>query len=187
LAAVILSAQAMGMIQPSLVTSRLELRPATPQDLVSLHALWSRPEVRRFLFDGEQVSMELAESVLASAVECAPLGCGLWLVYLKGSSELLGCVGLIPTTTAAELEPALAGLLEVLAAFAPAHRYSGYAHEALSEVVAHAFDTLEQLTVAAVNDVPNAASERMLRRLGFEFLSEVQGPKHRLRTYTLQR
>lgn len=175
------------MNQPPLHTSRLTLQPATSDDLISLHALWSQPEVRRFLFDDEPVSIELAEAVLRSAVAHAASGYGLWVVRLKSASEPLGCVGLMPTTTAAEHEPALAGMLEPLAAFAAAHWHKGYAHEALSALLAHAFDTLKQPALAAVNDVPNEASERMLKRLGFEFLSEVQGPKYRLRTYTLQR
>jgi ribosomal-protein-alanine N-acetyltransferase len=178
---------AMNTPQPRLRTKRLTLRPATSGDLTQLHALWSLPDVRRFLFDDQDVSLELATSVLGACLECSPSGYGLWLVHLAEGSELLGCVGLLPTQTAVEHEPALAGLLEAIASFAPIHWHRGYAHEALVAVVHHAFTTLEQSTLAAVNDVPNVASERMLRRLGFGVLSEVQGPKLPLRTYTLQR
>jgi len=152
-----------------------------------MHALWSLPEVRRFLFDDTDVPLELAQSILDSCLACAPSGHGLWLVHGKESRELLGCVGLMPATTAAEHEPALAGTLEVLAALAPAHWHRGYAREALSAVLTHAFDALDLPMLSAVNDVPNVASERMLRALGFQLLSEVQGPKYPLRTYTLRR
>jgi hypothetical protein len=37
--------------------------------------------------------------------------------------------------------------------------------------------------VAGVTDVPNIASDRMLRRAGFTVLSECAGPRHPLRTY----
>ena len=175
------------MNQPQLHTLRLTLRPAVSQDLVRLHALWSQPEVRRFLFDDQNVSLELAQSVLDSSIECSSAGYGLWLVHAKERDELLlGCVGLVPTMTA-EYEPALAGLLEVLAAFDVSHWHKGYAREALSAVLEHAFRVLELPVVAAVNDVPNIASERMLNALGFQVLSEVQGPKFRVRTYTLDR
>lgn len=175
------------MKQPSLLTARLSLRPAASNDLVRLRAIWSEPGVRRFLFDDSEVSRKLAKSVLAACLECAELGHGLWLVYSKDQGELLGCVGLVPVKAAAEFEPALAGQLEVLASFSSAHWHRGYAREALSAVLTHAFGALELSTVAAVNDVPNVASERMLRALGFEALSEVPGPKHSMRTYTLQR
>ena len=155
-----------------------------------LHALWSQPEVRRFLFDDQDVSLELAETVLDSSIECSSAGYGLWLVHGKEHDEhdelLLGCVGLVPTMTA-KYEPALAGLLEVLAAFEVSHWHKGYAREALSVVLEHAFRVLELPMVAAVNDVPNIASERMLNALGFQVLSEVLGPKFPLRTYTLER
>ena len=175
------------MNQPSLYTSRLTLGPAGSQDLEQLHALWSQPEVRRFLFDDQDVSLELAQSVLDSCLKCAVSGYGLWLVHPKDDRELLGCVGLVPTTTAAEHEPALSGLLESVASLEAAHWHKGYAREALAAVLTHAFNALELPKVAAVNDVPNVASERMLNALGFQVLSEVQGPRHRMRTYTLER
>jgi len=175
------------MTQPPLHSTRLTLQPAELNDVIPLQTLWNQPEVRRYLFDDEDVSVELAKSVLDSALACAPSGYGLWLVYSKNQSELLGCVGLMPTTVATEYEPALANLLEPLAAFAPVHWHKGYAHEALAEVLTYAFETLEKSCLCAVNDVPNIASERMLIKLGFNILSEVQGPKYQLRTYQLKR
>jgi RimJ/RimL family protein N-acetyltransferase len=61
----------------------------------------------------------------------------------------------------------------------------GYANEALTALLDYAFGELRQTTVAAVNDLPNTASERMLLRLGFVPRCEVQGPRCRLRTYRL--
>ena len=37
--------------------------------------------------------------------------------------------------------------------------------------------------LAGVTDAPNAASDRMLRAVGFRVLGEVPGPRHALRTY----
>jgi RimJ/RimL family protein N-acetyltransferase len=53
-------------------------------------------------------------------------------------------------------------------------------------VVGYAFDDLTQNRLAAVNDVPNLSSERMLRRVGFVLHNEVQGPKYSMRTYLLK-
>ena len=175
------------MNQSLLHTKRLILQPARSSDVNVLQFLWSQPEVRRFLFDDQEVSYELAERVLSSALECAPNGYGMWLVYLQNQTELLGCVGLMPATTAAEYEPALDGLLEPLAAFSAVHWHKGYAGESLTKVLDYAFNSLDQSRLCAVNDVPNKASERMLKKLGFDALSEVQGPIDRLRTYQLQR
>jgi [ribosomal protein S5]-alanine N-acetyltransferase len=72
-----------------------------------------------------------------------------------------------------------------LAALAPERWGQGYATEALRSILAYAFNTLAQQQLAAANDLPNVASERMLMRLGFTQHSEVQGPKYPLRTYLL--
>lgn len=118
------------MNQPSLSTPRLELRPADSRDIDRLHALWSQPQVRRFLFDDPDVPLRLAQAILDSCLACSASGYGLWLVHHKESRELLGCVGLMPATTAAEHEPALAGTLEILAALDAAQWHKGYAREA---------------------------------------------------------
>jgi len=56
-----------------------------------------------------------------------------------------------------------------------------------SPSLGYSFDALGLAAVAAVNDVPNVASEKMLLKAGFRSLSEVEGPKYRLRTYILER
>src|SRR5690606_2215540 len=99
---------------------------------------------------------------------------------------VMGCVGLLPTAAAAEHEPALAGLLEPFAVLAPGHRHKGYAFEALTALLTHAFGTLGQAALGAVNSVPNEASARLLERLGFSAVRDVPGPRFPLRTYTLR-
>jgi RimJ/RimL family protein N-acetyltransferase len=96
---------------------------------------------------------------------------------------VVGCAGLLPVTTAAESEPRLAGLVEPLVALRPEAWGRGLAAEALGALQHHAADALGLARLAGVTDVPNAASDRMLRRAGFRPLGECDGPAHRLRTY----
>lgn len=178
----------MRTAQPILSTPRLRLVPAAPGDLAWLHELWSEPSVREFLFDGRPVDRELAERVLNDCLGRSDAGQGLWLVHLvdePDQPEPVGFLGLSPTTVVAEADPSLAGLLEPAVALAPRWRHRGLALEALRALLAHAFDTLQLPCLAAANDVPNAASERMLLAAGFHVQREVPGPKYRLRTYTL--
>jgi ribosomal-protein-alanine N-acetyltransferase len=174
-------------LQPGFVTARLYLRPATADDLDALHALWSDREVRRYLFDGQPVSRERAEEVLAAHLPEAAEGLGLWLVLGREDGRFIGCAGLYPASLVVEFEPALAGLLEALAALAPSAWGRGYAHEALTALIDYAFGDLAQTRVAGVNDAPNVASERMLRGLGFELLRETPGPHYRQRSHVLTR
>ena len=174
-------------MQPPLSSSRLALRPAQIEDFPYLHGLWSESLVRRYLFDDRYVSLELARSVLATCLEGRERGTGLWIVQGAGGSARLGCIGLNPTAMVAEAEPRLAGLLEPVVALHPSHWRQGYAVEALGSVLRYAFETLDQERLAGATDVPNLASARMLERLGFVALSEVQGPRYLLRTYLLRR
>jgi RimJ/RimL family protein N-acetyltransferase len=59
------------------------------------------------------------------------------------------------------------------------------AGEALGRLIVHALDTLGLAELAGVCDVPNLASDRMLKRLGFVSQLECAGPRHRIRTYRL--
>lgn len=88
---------------------------------------------------------------------------------------------------AAQYDPTLHGLVEPVAAFVPAVWGHGYANEALRAVLSYGFATLGLAMVAGVNDVPNEASDRMLRRLGFDFVRECGGPYYRARVYRLER
>ena len=172
---------------PVLETPRLRLRGAQHDDLIFLQEHWNNPLVRRYLFDDKPVDEALAGLVLNDCLECVPKGYGLWLLADKESQHLIGSAALLPTSVAAEYEPALRGMLEPMVSLAPSRWGNGLATEALSALLDHAFAQLVVPSVAAVNDVPNVASERMLLRVGFSAFSEVNGPKHRLRTYLLER
>lgn len=178
-------------MHPTLLTPRLALRPARPDDVDLLWRLWTAPAVRRYLWDDRTIEREEAAATLADCLALAPEGLGLWILERPGVAGsappdeivTVGCAGLLPVTTAAEFEPRLAGLVEPLVALAPEAWGRGYAGEALAALLVHAESTCGLTRLAAVTDVPNAASDRMLRRAGFTVLGEVAGPRYRLRTY----
>jgi RimJ/RimL family protein N-acetyltransferase len=169
---------------PEFTAQRLRLRPATREDLDVLWLIWADPEVRRYLFDDVPVTRQRATEVLADCLGLAD-GCGLWTVQCRDATPIIGCVGLMPVTTAAQYDPSLAGAVEPLAAFAPAEWHRGYAMESLAILVAYGFRALGLSRLVAVTDVPNVASDKLVRRLGFRVTGECDGPRYRLRTYVL--
>lgn len=177
----------MASTLPVLDTQRLRLTGATRNDLLALQQHWDEPLVRRYLFDDMPVDATLAARVLGQCLEAAPRGLGLWLATEKTSKAFLGCIALTPTSVAAEYEPQLAGLVEPMVSLAPGRWGEGFATEGLAAILAYAFETLSLSALAAVNDVPNAASERTLLNVGFSLQSEVDGPRCRLRIYRLER
>lgn len=173
------------MTLPALSTTRLALAPATRGDVEALWAIWRDPDVRRYLFDDTPVTRERAVEVFDSCLALVPEGLGLWTVCRRGAAPVIGCVGLLRVTSIADYDPRLAGAVEPLAAFTPSVWGNGYAHEALAAALAYGFGSLGLAKMAAVTDVPNDASDRMVRRAGFHISGECDGPKYRLRTYTL--
>lgn len=172
---------------PALTTDRLLLRPADASDIDVLWRLWTDPEVRRYLWDDRLITREEAAATLAKCSRVNERGLGMWVLRLREAEASvaapLGCAALLPVSTAAIFEPRLAGLVEPLVALAPPMWGSGYAVEALGALREYASAALRLSRMAAVTDIPNVRSDRMLRRAGFVLLSEVDGPKYPLRTY----
>jgi RimJ/RimL family protein N-acetyltransferase len=179
-------------MQPTLQTTRLVLRPATLADVDVLWALWTTPAVREFLWDDREIARDEAFTMLAECVALSAQGLGLWLLSearpqpAPATGSFLGCAGLLPVSTAAQYETRLSGLIEPLVALTPSAWGRGYAPEALVELMRYASRSLGMTRLAGVTEVPNTASDRMLRHAGFTVLSEVAGPRYPLRTYLWQ-
>lgn len=149
---------------PVLKTPRLRLLPLGIGRLDALHRHWTRPEVRRYLWDGREIPRQEAELHLRKSLEhFRRHGWGLWAVTEReGDGSLGGTVGLLPV-------PEQPGEVEILFSLEPAWQRRGLATEAASAVVAHGFATgLERIVGRC--DAPNEASRRVLERLGMRFV-----------------
>lgn len=175
-------------MQPDFTTARLRLEPASDEHLDALWTLWTDPLVRQFLWDDIPIERERAHDTIHEAAAVAPQGLGLWTIVLaEVPGELVGCAALLPVGASAQYYPPFAGAVEPLIALAPKYWRRGYAQEALTALIDYATNTLRLERLVAVNDVPNAASDRLLHRLGFVPCAETDGPRYRLRHYTFAR
>lgn len=163
--------------QPLVRTERLLLRPARGEDLPLLHALWREPEVCRYLFDGDAPTPEQAALRLFEHLCLAREGLGLWLLQRHTGGAVLGCASLRP------VPGGRLGTLEPSAALHPAWRGRGYAQEALAALLAHAAEALGTVDLVAHCCVPDAAGDRLLRRLGFVARYECDAGRYRVRQY----
>lgn len=158
------------MTGPVLLTPRLALRPCTLADVPALHALWIDPDVRRWLWDGMVIPEASARDVVEESLATfAARGFGQWVVNVREGGLLRGFAGLRPFGGADDVE--------LLYALGPAHWGTGIATEAARAVLGHGFGTLALPRIAARADSPNAASVRVMERLGLRFEGErvVQG------------
>ena len=133
-------------------TERLLLRPAREDDRAALHAILSDPRAMRYWSTPPHEAIEQTRDWLAATI-AIPLGEGEdFLVEHEG--RVIGKAGLyrFPET----------GFL-----FAPEMWGQGFASEALRAVIARAFAVHGLAAIEADVDPRNAASLRLLGRLGF--------------------
>ena len=144
-----------------LQTRRLVLTPFTVDHLDALHTLWTDPEVRRYLWDDEIISRELAAEVIDSSIRgFEGHGFGFWvLAETETPGAVIGFVGLRHFGEASEIE--------LLYGLAPSHWHRGLASEASRAALDHAFDTVGLDRIHAGTDPPNVASLAVMERLGF--------------------
>jgi ribosomal-protein-alanine N-acetyltransferase len=147
-----------------IVTRRLVMEPVDAADQDALHALWSSPGVRRFLWDDEVIPIERTrEAVAFSRAMQKARGHGLWAARLAGTTPLCGFGGLWPFRDPPELE--------LLYGVAEPFWGRGYATEIGDAIVRYCTQSLGMSTLRASTDAENLASVRVLEKLGFRFVT----------------
>ncbi|MBW4559700.1 MAG: GNAT family N-acetyltransferase [Mojavia pulchra JT2-VF2] len=138
-------------------TQRLSLRPCQIDDLDSLHQLWTEADIRRFLFDDRQISLEEAQSFIEASLESfTNYGYGLWLFFEHHTDQIAGFAGLLHSS---QESPSL------IFGTRPQLWGRGYATEAALSVLRYVFDVLGLARVVADVNEPNKASIRVLEAL----------------------
>jgi RimJ/RimL family protein N-acetyltransferase len=151
----------MSLSSPTLHTDRLRLRPFNDSDAEDLFTLHSDSHVMRF-WDGPPWSERLrAERFIKACREIAEAGTGMRLAMDRVSDgAFIGWCGLARWNS----DYRSVSMGYCLNGDAWGH---GYATEAARAVLQWAFDTLEVNRIQAETDTRNAASARVLEKLGF--------------------
>ena len=167
---------------PVLTTSRLFLEPATERDTDTLWALWTMPEVLRYLFDGVTMAREEAAALLKSYIGQHPEGYGMWLMHRREDQMFCGEIGLEPSTLG-NLDPLLEGEIEFQIALHPDAWDMGYGEEALRAVLDYGVTKKGLSHVIGVADTPNTGSRRLQEKVGFVWQREIKGDAGPLAIY----
>jgi RimJ/RimL family protein N-acetyltransferase len=142
-------------------TSRLRLRTLVPEDLGAIHSIWSQEDVARWLYwepRSEDEVRAVLEAQIARSRDAPETGVML-AVELTSTGEVIGHVSL--TVGPPEHRQGEAGFI-----FHPDHQGRGYATEAARALLALAFEVFELHRVCGRLEPRNAASARVLERLG---------------------
>ena len=135
-----------------LVTPRLRLRRACPGDLDYLHAVMSEPSAMRYWSTPPHRDVAQTKAYLDGMIAASPDASDDFVVEHQG--RVIGKAGCWRL-------PEIGYILH------PEHWGRGLAREALSAVLPRLFATFEIDEVVAEVDPRNAASLRLLARLGF--------------------
>lgn len=144
------------------------LRPLRISDLHDIHAIWTDPHVRKYLFDDHIISLETALVEIKKSLQSFEKHrYGLWAVFLdkSRSGKMIGFTGFRPFHDPPELQ-LLYGLL-------PKYWGKGHATALAKIMIKYAFDELHFNEVLASGDAPNSASIRVMQKAGMKFFKRV--------------
>jgi RimJ/RimL family protein N-acetyltransferase len=151
-----------------LATERLRLRRLVAPDAAALFSVFSDPEVMRYWSSAAWTSMEQAGQYIASADEGLASGDNLRLgIEVAATGQLIGQIVLYAFNQQNRR-------CEVGYALGRAHWGHGYLGEALPAMLEHGFAALELNRVEADIDPRNAASAKVLERLGFRLEGQMR-------------
>jgi RimJ/RimL family protein N-acetyltransferase len=156
----------------TLTTERLILRPWRDEDLAPLFAINGDPESMRYF----AASMNRAESDAWAArmrAHFADHGWGFWVVEEAATGEFVGVVGLMTIPWQADFTPAV----EIGWRIGPAFRRLGYAEEAARAALGFGFGTLGLEKIVAFTVPGNAASWKLMDKLGMAPAGEFDHPR----------
>jgi [ribosomal protein S5]-alanine N-acetyltransferase len=155
-------------------TARLGFRYWTIDDLPLAIALCGDAEVTKLIggpFSEDEVKKRLAaetDSMARSKVQ-------YWPLFLLANDDHVGCGGLRPYRPSEQI-------YELGFHLRPAHWGQGLAEEAGRAIISFAFESLGAKGLFAGHHPANAASRRVLEKLGFRFTNEEfyppTGAKH---------
>jgi ribosomal-protein-alanine N-acetyltransferase len=151
------------MLDMRLETERLELRSATPADAPHLQALYSSPEVLRYLPPFPPISLERAKQTIERRKKMeAELGYALFMIVMKDGDEFIGSGGIVPMKDTPDVEIAYH--------FLPSAWGKGYATEAARAILAFGFENARLKEIIGLGYPDNVASWRVLEKVGMRFV-----------------
>ena len=151
---------------PVITTERLILRAHTPQDFADGVAMWSDPEVTRYITGRPSTSEEVWARILRYAGGWKLLGFGYWAITDRATGRFLGEGGFHDLKR--DFHPPFDGAPEIGWGLTSAAQGRGYAHEATRAMLDWSDGALSDAsrTVCLIGP-ENAPSLKLAGKLGY--------------------
>lgn len=161
----------------TLQTQRLILRPFAISDVPAVTEITSRPNVSRYMTDMIYDTPEKAEAWIRMLDRICNVKepCVVLAIVPNGERLPIGYIGLHPKDT-------LDNQVEILYAISDGHQNKGYVTEAGRALVAWCFEAASIPFIAAIVQHSNAASIRVVEKLGFIYEGEKNLPHNGILT-----
>lgn len=160
-------------------TERLRLRHLEQEDAPFILELVNEPSWLRFIGDRGVHDLDDARKFIANGPQkmYAQHGFGLFVVERRAEGVPMGMCGLIRRDTLPDVDIGFA--------FLPRFWGQGYAHEAAAATLRYARDVLHLARVVAITRPDNAASGKLLERIGLqvEGVIRLEGSDEELNFY----
>jgi len=155
-----------------LSTARLDLAELTHDDAEFIFGLVNEPSWLANIGDRGVRTLDDARAYLTNGPMAmyAQQGYGLWRVTRREDGAVVGICGLLKRDTLPDADIGFA--------FLPAYWGEGYAREAAEATLRYGFDTRRMPRIVAIVSPGNAASIRLLERLGFAFERALTDPPY---------
>ena len=170
----------------TLTTARLRLEPFRDEHLDGLNALNSDPEVMRYISGKPETRDETSAVVERVKARWIEVGYSWWAFVERDSDEIVGAGCLQNLRREAATLPDLACPLEIGWRLRRDRWGRGYASEAAIAIADFAFDARQAREIYAVCDPANAASARVMQRLGMSELGLQHWYGKEVTTYRIE-
>lgn len=150
---------------PALITDRLTLRGYRLDDFDDCYALWSDPEVMRYISSRPFTREEVWARLLRYVGHWTLLGYGYWIVHETATGAFVGDVGFADHRR--DLTPSFGGAPEAGWVLAAAAQGRGLCTEAMQAVLAWGETRFDEGRTVCLIDPRNTASQRVAAKIGY--------------------
>ncbi len=149
-------------------TERLYIRPLILSDDIGMFEMDSDPEVHKYVGRKPVERIEQSrEVILFIRAQYEQLGIGRWAVIEKGTDDFVGWLGhkLMKVPVNGHID-----FIDFGYRITRKHWGKGYATEGGKAALQYGIETLGYKEIYAMTDIDNAASRRVLEKLGLKYI-----------------